>query len=101
MEYLKLDKSKFYRIKRGQTAKEAESVLSQPVDGCFDGKIIPVGVCEKYSVKPFESYASIAAAHGLSENVLSDFNFGRALYPTRVIFIPAGGASSAPQNKGL
>lgn len=88
MEQLEFEKNRFYRIKRGQTAEEAEKTLCRPVSECFAGEIIPAAECEKYAVKPFETYASIAAAHGVDETELSLFNFCRPLYPTRIIFIP-------------
>lgn len=88
MDHLKLEKNKFYRIKRGQTAAEAEKALGRPVKECFAGAIIAAANCYPYVVKPFESYASIAAAHNVDESALREFNFGRALYPTRVIYIP-------------
>ncbi len=88
MKLLELDKSRFYRIKRGQTAEEAEKTLSFPVGDCFEGKIICVKKCTAYAVKPFETYASVAAAHGTDGESLAAFNFNRPLYPTRIIYIP-------------
>ena len=89
MQTLQLDKSKFYRVKKGQTAKQIEKVLSIPANSCFEGAIIAVDSCSEHIVQPFETYSGIAAKHGVQEDILKNFNGGRALYPSCKIFIPA------------
>lgn len=88
LEYLQLDKSKFYRIKRGQSHAEVERELSLPVKNSFAGAVIPSVTCSEYAVLPFETYASLALKFGVEEEKLKNFNFGRMLYPSRVIYIP-------------
>lgn len=86
---LRLSRSKFYRIKSGQTAREVERVFCVPVNNCFDGAVIALADCIAYTVQPFETYASIANKYGTEEEALKNFNGGRPLYPTCKIFIPA------------
>lgn len=88
MQLLKLEKSKFYRIKGGQTAAEAERALRMPVENCFAGKIVAATCCEVYEARPFDTYASVAAAFGVGEEELENFNFSRPIYPTRIIYVP-------------
>lgn len=85
---LQLDRSKFYRVKSGQSAREIEKVLCVPVNNCYEGAIINVLDCSLYTVQPFETYASIAQRYGMEEEQLKEFNGARPLYPTCKIFIP-------------
>lgn len=85
---LQLDRSKYYRIKSGQTAREVEKVLCTPVNNCFGGAIIALIDCKVHTVQPFETYISIAQRYSVEEEVLKDFNGNRPLYPTCKIFIP-------------
>ena len=89
MQMLQLDRSKFYRVKRGQTAKQIEKVLSVPANSCFDGAVIVVENCSEYSVQPFETYSSVAAKLRVQEDILKNFNGNRPLYPSCKIYIPA------------
>lgn len=88
MQNLQLDKVKFYRIKRGQTVSDAERELCCPVKHGFAGAVVCAESCTTYSVKPFDSYKSIAESFGVEEERLKEFNFGRIIYPTRVIYVP-------------
>ena len=88
MERLQLDKSRYYRIKRGQMISEVEKVLSCPVKNNFAGAVVYAENCLVYTVRPFDNYASIAAAYNIDEEKLKAFNFGRILYPTRIVYIP-------------
>lgn len=85
---LELDRSKFYRIKCGQTAREVEKTLGVPVNNCFGGAIISITDCKVHTVQPFETYSTIAEKYGTIEGVLKNFNGARSLYPTCKIFIP-------------
>lgn len=85
---LQLDKSKFYRVKSGQTVREVEKVLGVPLNNCYEGAIIELTDCSMHTVQPFETYASIAHKYGIEEQLLKEFNGERPLYPTCKIFIP-------------
>ena len=85
---LQLKKNKFYRIKRGQTASDVERAFCCPVKENFAGAVVYIPPCSAYEVKPFESYAVVAEKFSLSEEYLKSFNFGRILYPSRIIYIP-------------
>ena len=91
MQELVLDKSLFYRVKRGQTAREVEKVLSIPANGCIPGAIIATANCIPYVVQPFETYSSIAGKYSLDCEKLKKFNGERPIYPTCKIFIPKNG----------
>lgn len=83
------DKSPFYRIKRGQSAEEVEKLLSVPCGEAFCGAIIAAdGKFYVYSVKPCETYRSIAEKLGVSRAELEKINFSRPLYPTQRLFVP-------------
>lgn len=88
MQMLQLEKSKFYRVKKGQTAKQIENALSIPANCCFDGAIIALENCAEHVVQPFENYSTIATKTGVQEDVLKNFNGNRPLYPSCKIFIP-------------
>ena len=84
-------KSKFYRVKRGQTKSSVEKELGFPVYGSFfAGKIIPV--FEKkfkvYSAAVGDTYKSIAEKFQSDEQELKTFNGGKPVYPTCKIFVP-------------
>lgn len=88
MQQLQLEKNRFYRIKRGQISSDVEKIFLCPVKENFQGAIVCMEACTAYSVKPFESYKTIAEEYGTDEERLKAFNFGRLLYPTRIIYIP-------------
>lgn len=83
-------KSKFFKVKRGQTGEEIEKIFSVPVCGePFGGQIINTE--ERYSVytaKVGETYRSIAQQFGLSEAELADINNSKPVYPTCKLFVP-------------
>ena len=89
---LQLETARFYRVKRGQTARQIEKVLNIPANCCFEGAIIVVEKCTPYVVQPFETYASIAKKFRTEEAALKKFNGNRPLYPACKIFIPAHAA---------
>lgn len=85
---LKTEKSRFYRVKKGQTASLIEKTLNIPAGCAFAGAIIPLRDFSQYTVQPFDTYASIAASLGIEEERLKEANGNRPLYPSRKIFIP-------------
>lgn len=84
------EKCKFFRVKRGQSAKEIESVLSTPVGfEPFGGAIIRVHTGLKiYVARPLDTFASVAAKFSVAEDKLIELNGAGAVYPTRKIFLP-------------
>ena len=85
------DRSRYYRVKRGQTAAEIERSLNTPVNGAaFVGRIIEVRPehLEIYSVGVGESYRLIALKFGINEDELRKLNGGKPVYPTCRIFVP-------------
>lgn len=88
MHKLQLERCAFYRIKRGQTSRQIEKVLSVPVNSCFEGAVIALENCTVYIVQPFETYSAIAAKFGKEEANIKNFNGDRPLYPSCKIFIP-------------
>ena len=78
----------FYRIKRGQTTAMVEREICSPVAKCFAGAVVPIKNCFPHTVKPFETYNSIALMYGVEEDRLKSFNYSRLIYPTQVVFIP-------------
>ena len=88
MQKLILDRRQYYRVKRGQSAREIEKTLECPANDCFSGAIISTENCTLYTVQPFETYASIASKYSLNGEKLKEFNGNRPLYPSCRIFIP-------------
>ena len=83
-------KSRYFRIKRGQSAEEVETRLRVPVRGdAFCGKIIELGgEYEIYAARPGDSYFSIAKSSGFTEEELREINGGKPVYPTVKVFVP-------------
>lgn len=83
-------KCKFFRVKRGQSGEEIESVLKVPVSGdAFSGKLVQTDrEFSVYEAKPFDNYKNIAERFGVSERELEEVNFSRTVYPTRKLFVP-------------
>ena len=85
------DRSKFYRVKRGQSAREIENVFEVPVRGnAFSGAILEIGdlFYTPYVADVGDTYRAIAEKFGISETVLEEANGGKPVYPTRKIFVP-------------
>lgn len=84
------ERSEFYRVKRGQGAEEVQShFLSPCAGGAFAGEIVCLAEkIYRYTVKPLESYRSIAEKVGADEEKLRKINDGKILYPTLTIFVP-------------
>lgn len=88
LEQLILEKNKFYRIKRGQSAAEVEKVFLCPAKPAFNGAIITVEECTVHIVQPFETYSSIAGIYGVEAEELKLFNSSHVLYPSCKIYVP-------------
>lgn len=84
------EKCKFFRVKRGQSARELERVLLSPVKPePFAGAIIAVRAGLKiYYAHPGDTFASVAAKFCVAEEELEKLNGGGCIYPTRTIFVP-------------
>ena len=85
------DRSKFYRVKRGQNAREIESVFEIPVNRpAFSGAILEIGdyFYTSYIADLGESYESIAEKFGVDAEILKEVNGKKPIYPTRKIFVP-------------
>lgn len=88
LDTLKLDKSQFYRIKKGQSSEDVEKTFLCPLNHAFAGSIVRIADCTIHTVQPFETYATIAGRFGIGEEELKTFNFSRLIYPSCKIYIP-------------
>lgn len=83
------DKSRYFRIRRGQSKEEVESVLITPVDAAFAGKIICVQKnITVYRARVGDTYKSVAQKFGVDKDELEALNKNRPVYPTAKLFIP-------------
>ncbi len=84
------ENSKYFRVKRGQTAKEVEAALCLPVPcGVYAGEIISADAEYKvHSAKPFENLKTIAELYNVAEAELIKINGEKPVYPTRRIYVP-------------
>ena len=76
------DRSKYFRVKRGQSAEELESELKTPVSGAvFAGRIIEVapGNFQRYAAQVGDTYGTIALKFGAGF---------KPVYPTCKLFVP-------------
>ncbi len=88
---LKVHKSEFYRVRRGQSRDEICSVLGTPVPSeLYAGRIISVnGGYKPYRASAGESYSSIAAKFAIDADELRRINYDVPVYPTAKIFVPS------------
>ncbi len=83
------DRSKYFRVKRGQTQKETEEVLGAPFKVFFDGAIIELGEkLQPYTCQPLESYKTLSLKFGVPVEELKRINFDKPLYPSCKLFVP-------------
>lgn len=85
------DKSKYFRVKRGQTAAAIEKTLSVPVLGqTFSGRIIIIGNENliPYTAEVGDTYRTIALKFGTDETELKKINGFKPVYPTCKLFVP-------------
>lgn len=85
------DRSKYFRIKKGQSGGEIERVFNIPVNGrVYAGRIIEMPdnefVC--YTVEVGDTYRSIALKFGVAEDELRIRNGNKPVYPTCKLFVP-------------
>ncbi len=83
------DRSRYFRVKRGQSGRDIENTLLIPAADAFAGAIISgEGDYELYVARPGDSYKSVAERFGVSGEELKILNRGRPVYPTCRLFIP-------------
>lgn len=88
---LETDKSKYFRVKRGQSAKEIERFFNLPVNGeVFGGRIIYLTDENfvSYTATVGDTYKTIALKFGADEEKLKNLNGNKPVYPTCKIFVP-------------
>lgn len=84
------EKSRFFKVKRGQSGEEIEKFFLSPVSGkTFAGRIIEIkpdlSVC---TAAVGDTYRTLAVKLGENEEVLREINGGKPVYPTCRIFYP-------------
>ena len=86
-----LERSKYFRVKRGQTRAEIEEVLKTPIDGeLYSGRIITLCTrdVDVYSAKVGDNYRIIAEKFAADEEELKRLNKNKPVYPTCKVFVP-------------
>lgn len=85
------DRSRYFKIKRGQSTGDIENFLNTPICGnAFAGRIIRVSDerLEKITAGVGDSYRTIARRYGVDEAHLKEINGAKPVYPTCKIFMP-------------
>ena len=85
------DRSKYFRVKRGQTAERIESELNTPAPSVFAGAIIAVGesgLC-RYVADVGDTYRRMALKFGTDGERLKEINGFKRVYPTCKLFVPS------------
>ena len=83
------DRSKYFRVKRGQTKAEVEAALCVPIKNCFCGAIAEVGdEMEIYTCLPLESYNTLSRKFGVPAEELKRINYSKPVYPSCKLFVP-------------
>ena len=84
------DRSKYFRVNRGQNSGEIERVLKTPAFNAFAGAIIEVAESGliQYSAEVGDTYKSIALKYSADEEKLKKINANRPVYPTCKLFVP-------------
>lgn len=88
---LTLCRSKYYKVKRGQTKNDISNTFSCPVIGdVFEGALIKISPYpyQKYTVKIGEDYGEIAHRFGVEEFALRSLNGDKKLFPASRVFVP-------------
>ena len=86
------DRSKYFRVKRGQSSGEIERVLKTPVCGAaFAGRIIEVAErgLTPYVATVGDTYRSIALKFSADEDRIKKINGFKPVYPTCKLFVPS------------
>ncbi len=85
------DRNKYFRVKRGQCARDIESHFGVPVlGGAFAGRIIEVGdkTYSRYTADVGDTYRTVALKFGVDEKLLEEANGNAPVYPTKKLFVP-------------
>ena len=85
------DRSRYFKVKRGQSSGEIERVLNTPVCGnAFAGRIIKVAEepLIRVTAGVGDSYRTIAEKCGVSQSQIEQINGYKPVYPTCKIFVP-------------
>lgn len=85
------DRSKFYRVKRGQSARDIENLFEIPVKfPAFSGMILELGdlYYTRYIADVGDTYNTIAEKFNVNPALLEEVNGEKPVYPTRKIFVP-------------
>ena len=85
------DRSRYFKVKRGQGASEIERVLNSPVWGsAFAGRIVKVAKepLKAVTADVGDSYRTISEKYGVPQAHLMEINGSRPVYPTCKIFVP-------------
>ena len=85
------DRSRYFKVKRGQSVREIEGVLNTPVCGeVFVGRIVEVvqQPLKTVTADVGDSYRTIAAKYGVPDSYLKELNGSKPVYPTCKIFVP-------------
>ena len=85
------DRSRYFKVKRGQSVGDIEGVLNTPVCGkVFAGRIVKVAEEQLTAITATvgDSYRTIAERYGISQARLAEINGGKPVYPTCKIFVP-------------
>ena len=83
------DRSKYYKVKRGQSAAEIERELKIPARCAFAGAVIPVyGGLTVYRADVGDTYRTVAVKFKTDEARLREINGGKPVYPTCKLFVP-------------
>lgn len=91
---LTLCRSKYYKVKRGQTKKDISNTFLCPVIGdVFEGALVEISPYpyKKYTVKVGEDYSDIARCFGVEECALRTLNGDKTLFPASRVFVPNDG----------
>lgn len=85
------DRSRYFKVKRNQSAGDVENTFDTPVNGeCFSGRIIKLSRERliKATATVGDTYATLAKKYGVSEEKLKEINSSKPVYPTCKIFVP-------------
>ena len=85
------DRSRYFKVKRGQSAREIERMLNTPICGeVFAGRIIEVvqQPLKTVTADVGDSYRTIALKCGVPESEIMEINGNKPIYPTCKIFVP-------------
>ena len=86
---LTLERGRFLRIRKRVTEKEVTEAFCFPVNKVFCGEIIELSPPKKFCyAEAGDTYKTIAARKGVSEESLRTLNDGKSVYPTLKVWLP-------------